>query len=175
MTYGFVMVNVHSWCDTCKPKTLFLSLTTTTHVPRIQFCTTHRVCRCPWGMRPGWRSRAALLDKCWHKQKADSLLCQVVCQGEQLAMNAKFIFIARLRSSQRVHWSQCSHKLSFAEPSRHAEGGNVCTRAHTQSSLSCSCQVRVRSLCLRLSPFQGLVKGVLYHMLCCYCSSDVQW
>lgn len=64
----------------------------------------NQVCRCPWGKEAGWRSRAALLDKRWHKQKADSLLCQVKCQGEQ-AMNAKFIFIARLCSSQRVLWS----------------------------------------------------------------------
>lgn len=62
----------------------------------------------------GWLKEAAsfdsLLSKCWHKQKADWLLCQVGRQGEQLAMNAKLIFIARLYSSQGAHWSESSYK-----------------------------------------------------------------
>jgi len=50
--------------------------------------------------------------------------------GGQLAINAKLIFIDELCSSHRVHWSECSYKVSFAEPSRHTDHANLHTLTH---------------------------------------------
>ncbi len=135
MTSELCVVDIHICCDALKLKNscCLWQLPLTFIVSTFVLLQQHTVCRCPWGKKTGWRSRAALLAKCWHKQKADSLLCQVGRQGEQLVMNSKLIFIARLHSSQGVYWSECSYKVSFAEPSRHADCANhVCT--HTQST-----------------------------------------
>lgn len=109
---------------------------------------THAVCQCPWGKEAGWRSRAAFIDKCWHKQKADSLFCQVGNQGEANERWMQNIYsYPGSAPAQKVHWSQPSHKVSFTEPDRHAEHANVHAHTERTHSLSCWCQFTVWLLC----------------------------
>lgn len=126
---------------------------------------THAVCQCPWGKEAGWWSRAAFIDKRWHKQKAGSLFCQVGNQGEATSDECKIYIPTQALLQPKRCTDHSLHTKFHLQSQTGMQNMQTCT--HTWNT----CILYPAGVNSQRDCFV-LVKGFCA-MLCCYCSSDV--